>query len=314
MVAGSRSVELAGREQVLSHPELAPLRRFGVTGRRLTTFAIGGELRAFVEVPDIERLALLVQRCHEIGIGYRIIGAGSNLLVGDNGIDDIVIALGQEFTDTTVAPSGAVVAGGRVSLMTLSRTTAAAGLSGLEFASGIPASVGGAVRMNAGAHGGNMGRVLQRVDVLMPNGASRSLSVLELDPRYRAVNLPEDYIVVRAYLQLQPASREECEAQRKANLEYRKATQPLTVPSAGSTFRNPPDLAAGYILERAGMKGVVENSVSISELHANWIVNPERKGSASDVVNLIAKCQAQVATKENIQLEAELVVWGSQSE
>ncbi len=275
------------------------------TGAKVTTFAIGGALSELITVQATESLAEVVRA---VGTRYRILGNGSNLIIADEGLVTPVIKLGSGFR-TLEQVGTAVTVGGSYSLMTLARETASRGLAGLEFAGGIPASVGGAVRMNAGAHGGEIFESLTTI-----RGVTKDGDVVEIDPRslpfrYRHSGLPEGFIVTQAVFSLTPDQSNAIDARRASFLAHRKATQPLTLPCAGSVFKNPsPQLAAGKVLDDLGMKGTSHGGAKISEKHANWIVNESRQASAADVHALISLCQQKALTKE-VALETEIITW-----
>jgi UDP-N-acetylmuramate dehydrogenase len=193
--------------------------------------------------------------------------------------------------------------------MSLSRQTARDGFSGLEFAAGIPATIGGAVTMNAGAHRGEIASVLASVTLILSDGDIVKLSINDLSPHYRTMKLPSGCCVTEVEFRLVASDVTRCEEQRRKNLEYRKQTQPLQVPSAGSTFRNPPNDVAGRIIDQCGMKGERVGGAEVSRIHANWLVNPEKAASAHDVIQLIERCRNVVELKTGALLEPELVIW-----
>lgn len=320
--------------------------RFEVPAAQLTTFALGGPIGTLIEPGSIEGLAGVIHFLAQEGIKSRVLGAGSNLLIDDDGIDDPVIALGKPFSQWQVSTgdleaeirelfSGALspatgklpevssdltlIAGAGTSLMSLSRITAQAGLSGLEFAAGIPASIGGAVWMNAGAHGSEIGSVISRIATLTSDGRLRILNRAELPFRYRRSGLPSDSIVVAAELKLKSGDAEEIQQLRSSCLDYRKRTQPLSLPSAGSVFRNPSSIksedgtpaAAGKLLDTLGFRGRRIGGVGFSELHANWLVKypGTESAKASSASTLIAQAQTEVLETYGIELETEIIRW-----
>ncbi|MBX7144996.1 MAG: UDP-N-acetylmuramate dehydrogenase [Oligoflexia bacterium] len=283
--------------------------RSGVLGRDCSTMCVGGPLALLVEPQSEAELCSLMQLLNAKRAVPRILGAGSNILIPDQGVADVVIRLGRAFRQVQVN-ARQVLVGGAMSLMSLSRDLSQAGLSGLEFAGGIPASLGGAVRMNAGAHGGEMAQVLQRVRLCSAEGNIIELSASELGLSYRRCLLPKGAIVVDALLELVEGNRDEIAARRQHFLTERKLRQPLHLPSSGSVFKNPSaERSAGAILEAAGMKGRALGGASVSSQHANWIVNQERKASAEDVKQLIQLCRTAALTQAGVELEPEIVVW-----
>lgn len=285
--------------------------------RGLTTFHIGGELKHFVEVDSLDQLGELVEYLKVHKLNFKILGAGSNLLIPDGEFADWVIKLGKGFRYTNKKADNIVEVGAASSLMNLSRDLSQAGLSGLEFAAGIPASVGGAVKMNAGAHAGEISQVLDAVEVFDCN-QNKLVRILaaQLKFSYRKVSLDPNFIVLKAEFRLKMEDPQVVMDRRRAALEYRKQTQPLTLPSAGSIFKNPspiPSLgqgqSAGYLIENCDLKGYKIGGASISKMHANWIVNQERQATAQDVKALISYVQKVVFEKFGIMLEPELVCW-----
>lgn len=279
-------------------------------GSKCTTFSIGGELSALVEPESFEELQRAVQTLASIGVAYRILGNGSNLLISDSGISDFVIRLGRGFRFCNPIGGGIFEIGGATSLMTLSRELSDLGWSGIEFAGGIPASLGGAVKMNAGAHGRDLAAVLCDVTFCTRAGEIETVKASELNFSYRHSDLPEGSVVIKASIKLVKTNPLECSSKRAKYLAERKLRQPLTMPSAGSIFKNPtPTFTAGKLIESAGLKGSSVGGAQVSQLHGNWIVNPERSAKASDVMSLIAICQKEVLEKDRISIHPELVLW-----
>lgn len=283
--------------------------RSGVSGASLTTMAVGGDVDWLIEPQSEKELSAVLRALSGEGIPFRIIGAGSNIVIPDRGIHVPVIRLGRGFRETEI--NGAKVkAGGSVSLMQLSRAASEAGLEGFEFAGGIPASVGGAVRMNAGAHGGEISSVLEWVRYILPTGEAQSVKASTLAFSYRKAGIPEGAVVIEATFKLVPGDKVTSDARRSQFLAERKAHQPLTLPSSGSVFRNPDrDRTAGRLLDECGAKGMKKGGVMVSDLHANWIVNPKKDGRASEVVWLVSECQKLAKEKAKVHLEPEIIIW-----
>ena len=283
--------------------------RRGVPGSRCTTFAIGGPIAYLVEPADIGSLCSLVSALYREGFLYRVLGAGSNLLIADDGIGGIVIRLGAGFRTIEERDGGYFSIGAASSVMRLARDISAAGFAGLEFAGGIPASLGGAVVMNAGAHGGEFGEILERVGVVLRDGRYEEIKRSDLTIAYRHGGIPEDAIVVRAELRLTSADGAAVAEKRTRFLTHRKETQPLHLPSAGSVFRNPSGHYAGDLIERGGLKGVRSGGAEISSLHANWIVNPSRTATATEVRYLIDKAIDTIKLQHEVELFPEVRIW-----
>jgi len=288
-----------------------PLRR-DILGARHTTFAIGGPLDYLIEPESEEDIAKALRFLNAHQINFRVLGAGSNLLISDTGISEWVIKAGKGLRYCHETGIGEFAIGASMSLMTLSRNLSIAGFSGIEFAGGIPASLGGAIKMNAGAHGGQMADCVEEVTVVHGDGEISRYSASEMGFSYRNSKLPTNSVVVEAKISLQQSSAEKTSALRAKFLAERKKRQPLTAPCAGSVFKNPSEhQSAGAVLEAAGLKGHVVGGAKVSELHANWIVNEKRTACYEDVVGLIKYCQKLALEKSGIELEPEIVHWES---
>lgn len=283
--------------------------RLGVPGSACSTFAIGGPLSYLVEPKDTLALCRLLAMLHSAALPFRILGAGSNVLVPDEGVPDIVIRLGEGFRSIEQRTEGLFSVGASVSIMRLSRDLSISGFAGLEFAGGIPASFGGAAVMNAGAHGGEFGDILERVSVVLPDGTKEVIERQALAMSYRHGSIPAQSVVVGGEIRLVASDGAVVAEKRARFLSHRKKTQPLHLPSAGSVFRNPPGHYAGELIEGCGLKGYRSGAAQLSPLHANWIVNPERAATALDVRHLIARAIEEVRQRREIELVPELCVW-----
>ena len=275
---------------------------------KLTTMAVGGP-SFLLTAENVEMLKIILVCSQKHDVQFRIIGAGSNLIISDAGSRLPIVRLGAEFRFLNKRDSSVFELGAAYSLMTASRELSADGYSGFEFAGGIPAQIGGAVTMNAGAHHSDIAQICESVSVLLPDGNEVTLNASELCFSYRHSQLPKDAIVVSARFKLSNSSADKTSALRQEFLNRRKQTQPLQFPSSGSVFRNPrSDLSAGALLERVGMKGVVEGGAEVSQLHANWIINPKRQAKTSEVLKLIDIAQSR-AKKEGVDLLTEVRFW-----
>jgi UDP-N-acetylmuramate dehydrogenase len=283
--------------------------REGVAGARYTTFAIGGPLQFLVEPCDIDALARLRARLHAEGVPSRMLGAGSNVVIPDEGLAGVVIRLGEGFRLLKDLSEGVFSVGASFSVMRLSRDLSQAGFAGLEFAGGIPASFGGAVFMNAGAHGGEFGDVVERVSVVHRDGTTETIERGSLSMTYRRGDVPVEAIVVAGEVRLTASDKDRVAERRAAFLTHRKATQPLHLPSAGSVFRNPPNQYAGELIEATGLKGSTVGGAQVSLLHGNWIVNPERRATAADVRSIIDMTVDRVREAHGVELEPEVRLW-----
>jgi UDP-N-acetylmuramate dehydrogenase len=290
--------------------ELSAAIRRGVLGSDLCTFGIGGAVDALVTVNSLKELCVVRQVVGQSAVPARILGNGSNVLISDAGVPGFVVKLSGDLRRVSNVGEGAFDVGGAVSLMSLARKLSTEGFSGLEFAAGIPATCGGALFMNAGAHGAELGERVVFVEGVTPNGEVVRFSREELPWRYRSSGLASEFFITSARLKLVPGDREKISTALAHNLAERRMRQPLTLPSAGSVFKNPsPELATGRLLEQAGLKGARVGGAVLSELHANWIVNPERMATASDVCQLVTLCQAKAQEFGGVELHPEIRMW-----
>jgi UDP-N-acetylenolpyruvoylglucosamine reductase len=273
-----------------------------------TTLRIGGPARYFVEVHDAEALAALLRAGRAAGLPVLALGKGSNLLVPDAGFPGVVFTLGGDFLATGVEPPE-VVAGGGVSLMSLAARAQRAGLSGLENLSGIPSSLGGAVRINAGSYGSELFDVLVTVDLVSGAGERRTAEASGIAHGYRWTSLCDTGdIVTGARLRLAPKEPAEI-ASRMADVAARRKNALPKQPNAGSIFRNPPGLFAGKLLEECGLKGRRIGGAEISPVHANVIVNAGG-ATAADVAALMEAMKTAVKERFGVELEPEIRVLG----
>lgn len=274
-----------------------------------TTFRIGGPADALVLPENIAELQSVLRYCADCGLPVFILGRGSNLLVRDKGVRGVVVKLAGEFTRTEVSGT-AVTAGAGVPLAETARLAWRHGLGGMEFAHGIPGTVGGAVVMNAGAYDGEMKDIVTGAKVVDRQGNCREIDQAELSFGYRHSALQgDDLIVAMVALNLYPADPDAIQAKMDELAARRRAKQPLDLPSAGSTFRRPPGYYAGTLIDQAGLKGRRVGDAQVSELHAGFIVN-RGQATAADVLALIAIVQAEVRQQFGVMLEPELKIVG----
>jgi UDP-N-acetylmuramate dehydrogenase len=284
--------------------------RCGILGRELSTFCIGGPLEYLVTVNSVEELARVRRFARQEGLPIRILGNGSNLLIADSGLEGISVKLSGDLRRVQAISDSRFEVSAGCSLMSLARQLSKDGFSGLEFAAGIPASVGGAVFMNAGAHGGEIGERVEWVECVTAEGDLRRIAHAELEWRYRSSGLDPELFVMSVGVRLTPGDRDVIGSQLAHNLEERRRRQPLSQPSAGSVFKNPSlQDPAGRLLEQVGLKGARVGGAQVSTLHANWIVNPEKSASARDVQGLIELCQAKVFEATGQKLQPEVRMW-----
>lgn len=274
-----------------------------------TSFRIGGPALLFATPRDPKTLADLLTFCHAEGVPWFVLGFGTNLLVSDRGFEGMVIHLRKGWDWQRISGSTVEVGPGQ-SLPKLARRVAAVGLSGLEFAAGIPGSIGGAIAMNAGAFGGSMAQVVERVECLTPTGEQMRLTASELNFAYRRSRvLDENLVVTKGVLALEAAAPEEIRRRMAQSQAWRKQRQPLSAPSAGSVFRNPPGDAAGRLLEAAGCKRLRVGGAMVSPTHANFIVNTG-DATARDVASLMTQVRTRVWEKFGVWLEPEITLLG----
>ena len=282
-----------------------------VSLKKCTTYRVGGVARCIVSPKNVSFLVRLIRLLQEEKISYKILGNGSNLLFSEKPYNGILIKL-NEFNDITFLTKNKIRVGAGVSLIKLSLLAAKKGLTGLEFAAGIPGSIGGSVFMNAGAYKSDMGYVVERVKVLTPDLKIINLENKEMDFHYRSSFLQKhpDYICLEVLFKLQKGKKEAIEEVIRERRQRRIDSQPLEYPSAGSVFRNPEGNFAGKLIEDSGLKGKKHGGAMVSDKHANFIVN-YNGASADDVKYLIDLCHDAVLKNYGIDLkvEQEFVNW-----
>lgn len=273
-----------------------------------TTFKIGGNASVIVQPESAEKIVRIVKKCNELGIRYMVIGNGSNLLVSDEGIDACVILLGKNFSDVRLVDDETIYADAGASLMRVCRFALENGLSGLEFAYGIPGSCGGAAFMNAGAYGGEMKDVLYKCDHIDRDGEIGSIENDELKLGYRhSVYYDNGCIITGLYMKLRKSNRDEIKAKMDELIGRRKDKQPLEYPSAGSTFKRPEGYFAGALIQECNLKGATVGGAQVSEKHAGFVIN---KGGATckDVLELCEMVSSTVYKEKGVKLEMEIRV------
>ncbi len=278
--------------------------------RNHTTWRIGGPADRLVQPESVEELRQAVREARESGEPYYVIGGGSNLLVSDDGIAGTVIQLGGSLTGLQIADDSMIVEAG-VPLPFLARKAAEHGLSGLEFAAGIPGSVGGAVFMNAGAYQGQISNVIEQVICCDAGGQLITLDAADCDFSYRSSRFKQEreLIIVSVKMKLQPGKKEDILEQMQKNTASRNAKQPVEYPNAGSIFKNPPGDAAGRLIELVGAKGWQQGDAVVSEKHSNFIVNTGN-ASCRDVLQLVERVKQAVQEETGVLLEEEILFLG----
>lgn len=271
---------------------------------RHVQFRIGGPADVLVIPRNLDELRAAVDLLYASGVAPLVLGQGSNVLIGDRGIRGIVVKLGKG-CDRVRVEGTTVIADAGAGLPALALQTAKRGLSGLEFAAGIPGTVGGAVVMNAGAHGHAMDEIVTAVDVLTADGARR-LDRDALGFAYRTSVLQHrPWVVAAVTMALRAEPPERVRARLEAWLAHRGATQPIGPPSSGCVFRNPPGDHAGRLIDQTGLKGLAVGGARVSALHANYIIN-EGDARAADVLALAEQVRRRVLERTGITLELEV--------
>lgn len=276
--------------------------------KKHTTFRVGGPADVLVQ-PDETALAAILALCRQYYVSYSFIGNGSNLLVGDKGIRGVVIEMTDPMGNIEVDGTKITAQAGAM-LSKIANTAASNGLGGMEFAAGIPGSVGGAVVMNAGAYGGEMKDIIEKVYVLDENGAQLELDRDALDLGYRHSCIPEKkYIVTKVVLELVPRNEAEIRSEMKELNEKRAEKQPLQYPSAGSTFKRPEGYFAGKLIMDAGLRGYQVGGAQVSEKHCGFVIN-KGDATAADICQLMRDVSDKVQAQFGVVLEPEVKMIG----
>ena len=274
-----------------------------------TTFRVGGKADAFLSVRNEEELRKAVLLCKEYGVPFLILGNGSNLLVSDNGYRGMVILVGKDMSEIAVDGNRITVMAG-ATLGSVAQAAARNSLGGMEFASGIPGTIGGAIVMNAGAYDGEMKMVVDEVRVLTQNGETLTLSNEELEFGYRTSRVKkEKLIVLSVTLLLQPQKQEDIYEKMNDFAARRREKQPLEYPSAGSTFKRPEGMFAGKLIMDAGLRGYSVGDAQVSEKHCGFVIN-KRNATAKEISTLIYDVQDKVKESFGVTLEPEVIFIG----
>ena len=275
-----------------------------------TTFEVGGPADLFV-IPERQgQVRPVLEACREAGAPLFVLGRGSDLLVSDEGYRGVILAVADGLDDLLVEGCDVVCEAG-VTLRDAAEAACALGLAGLEFACGIPGSVGGAVFMNAGAYGGQMSDVLKSVKALTPEGELVEMSGDELEMGYRTSRVrTEGLVVLTATLALEPGNEDDIRARMDELTARRAAKQPLEYPSAGSTFKRPEGYFAGKLITDAGLKGFSVGGAKVSEKHAGFVINAGG-ATAADVLGVIRHVQDEVLRQFGVALEPEVRMLGN---
>ncbi|MGH7856699.1 MAG: UDP-N-acetylmuramate dehydrogenase [Candidatus Binatia bacterium] len=286
--------------------------RFDEPMSRHTSFRIGGPADVWVEVGSVDELASLLELASSAGRRLFLLGSGTNVLVSDSGVRGVVLHLGRgfSFVDWRFESDDALVrAGAAVPFKKLVYDAVGRGFEGLEFGEGIPGSLGGGLTMNAGAFGGEIGRVVEALEGVLAEGRPHELGRAELPFEYRRLDLPQGFVITAVRLRLRRGDGGELEARVRSAREKRKRSQPLGFPNAGSVFKNPRGSFAGRLLEEAGVKGLAVGGARVSPQHSNFIVN-EGGATAAEVRALMEEMQRRVLDRAGIRLEPEVKLVG----
>ena len=282
--------------------------RENVTLAPYTTMRTGGPAALFAEPRNAQQLAHVHQWAQEKGLSLLILGNGSNLLIADSGFDGLVIHLGRALSEVSVFANTLTAQAG-ASLAAAARAAAQASLTGLEFAAGIPGSIGGAVCMNAGAYGGEIAQGIVSARVLTPEGV-RTVSKDELSLGYRSSAVMQNgWVVLEATFELAPGSPDEIKATMADLAARRREKQPLQYPSCGSFFKRPVGYYAGALIEQAGLKGYRVGDAQVSEMHAGFVIN-RGHATSSEIYRLMQEVQCRVQAQFGVTLEPEVRLIG----
>lgn len=299
----NKIIRLIKKHKIGKYVECVPLSKF-------TTYRVGGVASLFVYPQNILKLITLIKALREKGISYKVVGNGSNLIFSDLDYKGVIIKL-DRFNHLLIKDT-VVKVGAGYNLIKLAYEVSKMGLSGLEFATGIPGTVGGSIYMNAGAYKSDMGFLVSSIKVLTPDLKVKELFNRDLDFHYRSSFLQKypDYICLEATIVLKHGDKKEIIDLIESRKQRRLLTQPLEFPSAGSVFRNPNDDFAGRLIENCNLKGYRKGGAMVSPKHANFIINFDN-ATANDVRDLILEVRSKVKAKAGVDLiiEQEFVNW-----
>ena len=289
--------------------DLFPNVKFDEPMKNHISFKVGGKADIFFEPSSIRELIEFIKYVKENNIPHIIMGNGTNMLVSDDGVRGAVVKLGPKLSSIEVIDDSIIAQCGAI-LLEVSKIAAANSLTGLEFASGIPGSIGGAITMNAGAYGKEMKDVLEEVEVLDSNLEYKVLQNKEMEFGYRKSAVEKNnYIVLGAKLKLMKWNKADIKSLMEEYDERRRSKQPLELPSAGSVFKRPEGYYAGKLIEEAGLRGMTIGGAQVSEKHCGFIVN-KGDATAGDIYNLIKHIQKNIYERFGVKLETEVKLIG----
>ena len=270
-----------------------------------TTFKVGGECNALIHINNIENCSTLIRLCNENQVPYIVIGKGSNLIVDDNGYNGIVLLMGNDFSNITVLDDTTIICDAGTSLASACIYAYENGLTGLEFAWGIPGTIGGAVYMNAGAYGGEIADIIVSAEYLDSTGRLLSINKNKMQLSYRySIFSDNDYVITKAIIKLKKGDKTEVKAKMDELMQRRKDKQPLDFPSAGSTFKRPEGSFASLLIDQCGLKGLSIGGAQVSTKHSGFVINTGN-ATSRDILSLVEKVKEIVKEKTGYVLECE---------
>lgn len=274
-----------------------------------TTFKVGGAADCLVEIQNTQQLSKLQSYLSKVEVPYYVLGNGSNLLVSDEGFRGVILKVGDGMSEISVL-GNRVIAQAGAKLARVARVAAEHGLTGLEFASGIPGTVGGGVVMNAGAYDGEMSQVVKTVTVIGRDGELLKLDNATMEFGYRKSTIKnQPFVVTEVVFELSRGDKDAIRAKMEELNGKRREKQPLEYPSAGSTFKRPEGHFAGELIMKAGLRGYQVGGAQVSEKHCGFVINKDN-ATAADVMKLIEKVQEQVYEQFEVHLEPEVIFLG----
>ena len=274
-----------------------------------TTFRIGGLADCFVQLENTEQLIMVRKYLSQVGVPFFVLGNGSNLLVSDEGFRGVILQIGPKMNRVTVEGS-VIVAQAGASMAQIARTAMEHELTGMEFASGIPGTIGGGVVMNAGAYGGELSRIVTQVNVVNSEGGIMELDNETMEFGYRTSTIRNNsFTVTEVILRLEKGDRQQIRERMEELAARRREKQPLEYPSAGSTFKRPAGHYAGQLIMEAGLRGFQCGGAKVSDKHCGFVINTGN-ATAEDVRKLIREVQARVKDQFNVDLETEVLFLG----
>lgn len=275
-----------------------------------TTFRVGGPAKAFVSVDTEKQLSEIIPFLIKVEEPYYVVGNGSNILVGDRGYNGVILEIGSKFNKITVNDNIITAQAGAL-MSSVARIALENGLTGFEFASGIPGTMGGGVVMNAGAYGGELKDVVKNVKVMSPEGEMINLSGEDMRFGYRNSAIKTGpYIAIEITIELQKGNKDEIEDKMRSLNEQRRSKQPLEFPSAGSTFKRPEGYFAGKLIMDTGLRGFSIGGAAVSEKHCGFVIN-KKNATAIDIYEVITEVQERVYDKFGVHLEPEIIFLGT---